>query len=387
MNSIIITPESNIDNLLNVYPNATNFYFPEGKYYITDILNIDKPGISFIGLPSDPKFVHIFQQNSQKDGLNVIADNFTIKFISIHVIHSGKVALQVASSNNSLFDSCYFYGNKTTFTVYFAGPKSLTEGRSTLNGYSNNVLDTNNIFTNNVVYSQWSGDAVSYSLQRRGQFSGNIIRGGKLAVYMCKSCGFFRNIIYDSTDSSIHVSLPSHTIRIERNTIYECDSSGIKLSNQMEHGPFRTTPYNILIKNNYIYDAKKNAIELNDTDNCRISKNRLYSSDKFGIYVLNSKSITITENKVSYFMVAIWLENGCKSTITNNSFLSVYPNEGENIVKLDLVSNDNVISGNSCKGKIIYDHYIVPSQSMNNTLENNHYSEYYSIAEERDILG
>jgi hypothetical protein len=384
--SITVVPESNIDDIIIANSTILTFYFPDGKYYLDDILNITKSNIKFIGLSKNAKFVHIFQNNTQRDGLNVIADNFFMQHISVHVPHDGKIALTVAAANNTSIQHCYFYGNKTTFSVFYAGPKSLVAGPDTINGYNNNTLDMNNTFRNNVIYSQWSGDCVSFSLQMNGLVNSNIIRGGKLAVYMCKKCDITNNVIYDSIDSGIHISLPSEYLNILSNKIYECDASGIKISDQTEHGSFTQDKYNIMIKNNYIYDAKTNAIELNDVNYCIIRNNKLISTETNAIYILRSKNIKIDKNKVAYFIVAFWLENSSNCNIYSNKCMSVYPNQGHNVVKLAFNSNNNKIYNNDISGTVIYDKYVIPSNTVGNMEYDNSYYEYYDISEEINIV-
>lgn len=383
--TILVNPNSTIDDILTTNLNSSIFIFPSGNYYIIDILNINRPYIKFSGLTKNPKDVHIFQIND-KDGINVISNNFVMEYISIHVTTNDKVSLIVANSSNNNIQNCYFYGNETTFTIYFAGPKTLSVGSSTLDGYYNNILDMNNVFSNNVIYSKWSGDCVSFSLQLNGKVNSNIIRGGKLSVYMCKSCEINKNIIYDSINHGIHISLPSNDVNIINNKIYECDASGIKLNNQIEHGSFTGTLYNINIKNNYIYDSKTNAIELNDVMKCNIQGNKLISSSTYGIYLLRSNKVNISKNKVSYFDVAIWLEACNNNNIIENNFMSIYPDEGKNIVKLSVDSNNNKITDNISKGRIIYDKYIIPVETRENQLNNNIHYEYYDISNEINVI-
>lgn len=380
---VTVNPSSFIDDIFTANPDILIFHFPDGNYYLTDILKVTVPNISFIGTSGNPKNVHIFQNNTLRDGLAINANNFNMQYISIHDSHDGKIALTVAGSSNNTVQNCYFYGNKTTFTIFYAGPKNLLEGVSTLNAYSSNNLDMNNVFKNNVVYSQWSGDCVSFSLQVNGIFNNNIIRGGKLAIYMCKKSNFTNNIIYDSINSGIHVSFPSHNLNIVSNKIYECDASGIKLSNQVEHGTFTTTPYNITIRNNYIYDAKVNAIELNDANKCTIRTNKFISSETYGIYALRCTNLTINNNKISYFQVAFWLEATTYCNLFQNTCMSVYPDEGQNVVKTTPDSNNNIVYDNNVYGKIIYDKYAL---SAGNSEYNNAYYEYYDIGEEANIM-
>ena len=382
LTTVFVNPGSNIDNIFTMNPTRNIFIFKKGNYYLTKVLHVTRPNIFFIGQSNNTSDVHIYQQDNTKDGIAVSANGFQMRYISLHDEYDYKVAFTCANVNDSIVEYCYFYGNKKTFSVFYAGPKILTEGQSTLDGYTNNVLDKNNIFRHNVVYSQWSGDSVSFSLQFNGLFTNNIIRGGKLAVYMCKKTTIKLNTIYDSIDSGIHISLPSENLHILRNKIYECKASGIKISNQGEHGAFTPKVYKIYIKYNIIYDSKSNAIELNDVINCVISYNKLVSSETFGIYALRSKNVKIHNNVLSYFKVAVWIESSSYVNVYSNYFMSVYPDQGDNLVKLSIDSNNNSLYDNKSEGIVKYAKYIVPATSLNNTTSNNIHSDFYSYENE-----
>jgi len=385
-NTIILTPETTIDDLFDTYPDATIFNFQPGNYYINRVLHITKPNIRFIGTTSNAKDVHIFQNNSTMDGISINADNIIIRYISLHVPFDDKVALTVAGSNNTKIANNYFYGNATTFTVYYAGPKDLVAGKPTLDAYFNSLLDDKNIFKKNVIYSKWAGDNVSFSLQKNGIMTCNLIRGGKIAVYMCKDTYVTHNTIYDSSSNGVHLSLPSEHVHINCNKIYECTQSGIKFSNQLEHGSFQKYPYNIYIMNNYIYDSKINAIELNDAIKITINCNKLISCDQYGIYLLNCEKINIIDNKICYFDVSVWIEQSSSNLMVDNLFMSIYPDDSHNVVKITNASNDNIVLKNSVKGKIIYDLYPVSSDCLNNLVTLNNFDPYYTYDEEIDIM-
>lgn len=378
---VLISPESTIDNIFTANPSGQTFKFAAGNYYITNILNISRPNVTFINTASDSRNVHIYQNNSSYDGLNVITNGFTMSYISVHVPYDNKIALIAASANNTTIKFCYFYGNSTGFTIYFAGPKTLTAGASTLNGYYTNNLDTGNIFTYNVVYSNWSGDCISFSLQLNGTFTYNIVRGGRVAIYMCKSTNVSSNTIYDSVTSGIDISLPSNSVTVRGNNIYQCFESGIKISNQLEHGTFVPTDYNILIDGNYIYDCSTNAIEFNDVQTSIVSNNTLISTDIYGMYLLRCKNLNIYNNKISYFVVGIWFEQSNLCNLHDNNFMSIYPGQGQNVIKF-VTSNTNTISNNNIKGKIIYDLFSISSDSIGNNITNNPFYEFYSYSEE-----
>ena len=383
MTTLNVLVNSNIDNILIDNPTIDTFIFEPGMYYLTKILKITRPNVNFTGT-TNAKDIHIFQTNVNQDGINVISHFFYMSNISVHVEHPAYVALIVANAHNSIIENCYFYGNPTTFTVYYAGP-SVNAGIDTINAYNNNNLDKSNIFRNNVVYSKWSGDSVSFSLQLNGTFFKNIIRGGKVAVYMCKRTTIRNNVIYDSTSHGVYLSLPSHNVTINKNKIYECANSAIIIKDQVEHGVFVPTPYNINISENFLYDAKFNGIEANNLITATLNNNKLLSSDNNGFYFLNCSDVRIISNTIAYFNVAFWLENTNNCTIDNNSVYSVYPSYGNNVVKF-VNSIDNTVSNSNINGTMATNTFYGGNTVNNNTISNDIYNQYYSYNNELSIM-
>lgn len=379
---VIVKSGSNIDNLLIDNPTSTYFLFENGKFIMTKKLLIDRQNIKFIG-KTGSKFTHILQNNPNEDGLDVEADKFQMKNISIHVQHEGKVALTVANANNTLVQNCHFYGNPTTFTIYYAGPE-LTEGEETLNAYNNNELDNNNIFKNNVVYTNWSGDSVSFSLQNKSSFCKNIIRGGKLAVYMCRNSIINNNTIYDSSSEGVFISLPSHNIKFCKNKIFECKNAAIKIKNQEEHGEFDPSTYNIYISKNDIYDTYYNGLEINDCIGAYILNNYIHGADNHGIYFLRCKNIKLSFNVITYFSIGFLIEQSSDIDIIGNASYSVYPYEGTHFIKFINTTNcdikKNKIKGNISSGAL----YEGNDETI--LIVNNFYSKYYSYREEQQVI-
>lgn len=384
--SITLTAGTILDDLLILNPTINTFFLEDGEYFINKVLHIERPGVKIIGL-TDASKVHIKQLNLLKDGISVkFADNFEMRNVSVHVEHDDKVCFTVASCNNTKVENCYFYGNSNTFCVYYAGPSTLIEGPNTIAAYVRNNLDNNNVFRRNVVYSKWSGDNISFSLQNRGLFTFNIIRGGKLAVYMCRNSWITCNRIYDSNTSGIFVSLPTHYTQIKYNILYECEDSAITVRNQVEHGSFNKTPYHLLIKDNYVYDSKDNSIELNDLHTATIDNNTFISTDIYGLYCLRCDNLKIINNKISEFKVAAWLESTSNCLLKNNNILSIFPNYGSNVIKLTNNSNNNIIEENVVSGRILYDLVPASSDSIGTSIINNTTDPYYTYAEELLVM-
>lgn len=385
-NIVYVTPDPvsgtmNIDAILTENSKYNTFQFAKGTYNISIILKIDRVGISFLGTRAEE--VHIIQTNAEQDGLVIKSNGFQIKNISIHNVHDGKVALVYAGCNNTNAQDCYVYGNATTFSIFYAGP-DIKAGEETLRAYSSGNINSGNNFINNVVYSKWSGDSVSFSLQKNFQFKNNIIRGGKIAIYMCNRGKIVNNIIYDSTSEGIFVSLPSHNLSISRNRIYECTNSGIRVANQLEHGSFVPSKYDISIEQNFIYDTKTNAIEVTDGNNMIINNNKLIGSDSNGLYIVRTHDIKITNNKISYFVIAVILFEVDGSVVMDNNFFSVYPFDCKKIMQL-INSNNNKVIDNVIKGNIVEAMFELINSS-NNIFDNNVLERFYSKDEEMKIM-
>lgn len=381
-----IYANSVLDTIFQDLPNVKTFLFNNGDYYINDNLVIQSNGITFRSISKNPRDVHIYQNNTSKDSVVLRNCNHVkIEGISIHNGWSGKVALTVAGVNYSTIKSCYIYGNSDTFTVYYAGPTDLTEGQSTITGYENNNLDNINVFEKNVVYSNWSGDNVAFCLQKNGRVSDNIIRGGKLAVYMCRDTNIKANTIYDSTSNGIYISFPSHNIVLDCNKIYECQASAIKLANQAEHGAFTSSPYNIIIHDNKLYDSKFYGVELNNAIEVSLVKNHLLSTDIYGIYVANSDNVKLSQNTITYFKVGIWLENSTELDVYSNTFNSVYPDESDNLVKA-VGSSKITITNNCCRGVIKYDLYSIDTTNTDFYVGSTDAQLFYSYNDELKMM-
>jgi hypothetical protein len=370
-----------IDNIIRLNPNINTFILSAGKYNIINVFQIFTNNIRLLGKTGDAKDVHIFQTQNF-DGLDLNASNVVIQDISFHCLFSKKVCATIAMANNTVISGCHFYGAPDYFCIFYAGPSNLIEGESTLNGYTNYNLDTGNIFYNNVIYTSYTGDSVSFSLQYKSQFVGNYIRGGKVAIYMCRTTNVYNNVFSDSTTNGLYVSLPSDNLSIIGNKIYSSSHSGIRISNQMEHGPFTPYNYNILIKHNIIFGSKIYGIELNYLNGISIIDNKLLSGQTMGIYSFNGTNITIKNNKIAYFNYAVYFEKTNNSIIDSNTITSVFPNLGKNSIKIvnDIISINNAISNNIINGQLLYD--VIVNGNINNPVTNNIINVYPSLDQE-----
>jgi hypothetical protein len=380
-----LVPGSNLDNIFVDHPDTKMFIFPPGDYYITKILRIDQNNIFFTGYSREASDVHIWQQTPDKDGIVIQNVNHVfIRFISIHVTGSNKIALNVSNSHDINIEYNNFFGNKDYFTIFFSGP-IVSAGENTILAYETSALDSNNCFMNNIIYSSWSGDNVSISLQINCRVFNNIIRGGRLAIYMCRDTFILGNTIFDSTTEGVFVSLPSHNINIDSNTIYECASSAIKVSNQVEHGIFTHTPYNIHVNKNTIYDAHHNGIEMNDAEMVFITENNLVGTDNFASYFLSCSNIHLTNNLLSYFIEGVWAENSHDIFVENNKFNSVYPDNAAHGVWSNDISSNITVTNNSFNGQYTTNE-IIDVKTETKTIENNTITKWYNYWDDRALL-
>lgn len=382
--TLVISPTTTpyIDGIILMNPNINTFVFQPGNYNLINLLTIKKDGIRLIGITGNATDVNIYQTKNY-DGISLRGNNIVLQDISITCTFSKKVALTVASSNNTIVSGCHFYGCSDFFTIYYAGPSDLIEGISTINGYTNRYLDTGNIFYKNVVYANYSGDSVSFSLQYQSQFVGNFIRGGKLAVYMCRTTNIYNNNITDSTSNGIFVSLPSDNISIVGNKIYNSLYSGIVMKNQVEHGAFTPYNYNIVIQNNIIFNSRMYGIELNNSLSIKILNNSIISGQIMGIYSYSGQAITVNKNKIAYFRYGIYMDSTQNSVVDSNLIVSIYPINGDNGVKIASNSSGMTVVNNTFNGAYIYD--LIANSGINNTVIPNIIKKNYSLSVEKSI--
>ena len=371
-----------IDNIILLNPSITTFIFEPGNYKLINILKINVNNIKFIGHTGISTDVYI-EQTMNFDGILLQANNIVLQSISVKCTFAGKNSLIVASANNTLVAGCYFYCSDDTFGIYYAGPSMLTEGKSTLDAYFNYELDTGNIFYNNVVYSKYSGDSVSFSLQYNSKFVYNFIRGGKVAIYMCRSCNIYNNKLMNSTTHGIYISLPSDNLNIICNKICDSTYSGIVMKNQLEHGVFLRYDYNIIIKHNTIFGAMFYGIEINNANDVHIDKNNIIAGSSMAIYAYDINKLKITYNKIAYFTFAVFLENSQDIEINHNNILSEFPNIGQNGIKITSSINTNITNNNVC-GKYVYD--LIADNGINTVILSNNIIPYYTITDERYVF-
>lgn len=374
MNKILLDPITNynLDNIFE-YDNINYFILEKGIYEITKPLVINKNNIIFTSRTNNPNDVQIIQKNDM-DGLVIKNSNgIIIRGITITVKDGNNVCFTNSNSNWTNVSNCCFYGSDQHFTVFYSGPSHLKKGESTINGYVNNELNNNNIFENNKIYSKWDGDAISFCLQNNGIFRNNIVKGCKMAIYMCKNTFVSNNSSNDSSSHGIVLSIPSENIKICNNIINRSLAGAITARLQLEHGKFNITNHQIDINNNVILDCKYIGIEVVESIYVNIYCNNIISTNHFGIYILNVSNANLNNNKLYDNKRGIVIEQTYKSHIYNNYIYSLNLDISDHGISI-LNSNNNKLINNKLYGyylsfiKELFEDKLIESF---NTFENN----------------
>lgn len=352
LKTVVITPSSHpsLDNLLTRHPHVDNFFFEPGVYTLTKPLVIDRENVVLAGLHAAPD-VHIKQTTVDNDALVIRASRVSVHHLSIHCENGNGIAVTHSDVSWTSVEHCHIYGSETYFAVYIAG-KTLPPGEGTLQGYANGDLDAYNVFDNNIVYSKWSGDAISFSLQKYGSVRNNVVRGGQFSIYMVRDCIVSNNHVYDSSSYGIGISLPSHDLVVSNNHIEKCQSSGIALRPQLEHGEFAKESYRIDVKNNIIENVAYLGIEVTDSIDVNVVSNYVRRPKDTAIYVLRSENVVVADNRLSYFPKGIMLDVGTSQvTVKLNRLFSIYPDEAVFGVWMEVDTSNNSIVQNSLYGR------------------------------------
>lgn len=355
MYSIILTPGSNnIDEIINsINHDCITFYLTPGKYYITNPISI-----------KNKKYINLLGKNDINDVVNQIeiiqiiphtntvqienCEYITLRNITLIASQGRSISLCISNSNNNEINNCRFINTNPYFCVYYSGPE-LNIGKHTMKEYKNNNLDKNNIFCHNIIHSNWEGDCVTFALQKNGRIFDNIIKRGKIALYMITDCLINYNYIFDSLSHGIICSLPSKNVNISYNYIRNTKSAGINVMMQLEHGNFSAFDYNIIIKNNNIVDSKYIGIEVSNGISIDINNNKIVNPSCSGIYLLKSSKCNVLKNHIENYEVGIFMDIECRE---NNIIDNILIREDLLLKKilfnviLEKETQNNIVNGN-----------------------------------------
>jgi len=376
MKTLVVDQASNenLDGLIQRHPSVTSFFLRPGTYHLTEQLVIDRENISLQGLGSASD-VHIVQDTPGANGIVITASQVTLHHVSVHAEVGSGIAVTHADVNFVQIEHCHFYGSEEYFAVYLAG-KTHNGGADTLAAFASGDLDHNNTFDNNIVYSKWSGDAVSFSLQRFGSLRNNIVRGGKVAVYMTQDCIVGNNRIYDSTSHGIICSMPSLRLRLTHNHIARSTASGIALKPQVEHGEHQPqADSQVIVDNNTVDGGEYIGIELENSNGVEIRENHVRHVQTTGIYVLRSANVSAHHNHIVGCDRAVFIDvetSGC--VFENNEMFSLYPNVSQNAFLIEATSLSTRVANNTTHGPYLSDVIkdVDPDNSLSQIVDNVH---------------
>jgi parallel beta-helix repeat protein len=321
--------------------------------------------------------------NSNIVPIIIQGDNVLFMNVSIHVGTHAQPALIIQDTNSSNVTQCYFYGSTSTPTIIYQGYSNLAPGVPTLDAYSAFNLNEYNWFTNNVVYCSYSGIAIKWRMQRYSRFMYNFVRGGNVQVFFTRNSKISENTIVNSQSTGIILYLPCRTVDINYNNIYDSASSGIKVTNQTEC-VFYPSNYYIKIEYNTVYNSVVYGIQIDSAIAFTIAYNKLLASQSMGIYLYNSTNSIISHNKIAYFQNGICLEQSSGITVEGGLIQSIYPQIGNNAVKITSGSNANVVDGMLIQGE--YNYNLIADDGTNTTIQNITEETYYSLNDEILIL-
>ena len=192
------------------------------------------------------------------------------------------------------------------FSIFFAGPDH-TNGQEPLDMLEASNLDHHNQVINNEINTTFRGDVLSFSLQKDGNVSNNIIYGGSIALFLDRNVTCTNNRLVKPIAQGIYLSLPSYDMTIANNTIINPLSAGIKVARQSDYqdadeNSLTTIEHrssNIYIKDNNITDSRLHAIEVNNLADSNITGNKISNADLSGIYMSHSDRMYVANNNIT----------------------------------------------------------------------------------------
>ena len=375
----------NLDGLLDKYPDATKFYLAPGEYELTDILDLDRPNMILSSQSNDPKSVHIYQTNNEKDGVHIKADNVLIQGITFHNENGLGTCLICRDRNSIIVTNCVFYGSGHSFTVYYGS--STDESIEKHQKYGKDMLSSKNCFSNNIVYTKTEDDetrreeSFGFFLQNHGQVRDNKFRGGRSTFCLSKNCVVSNNKIYDSSKNGIKLILPCQNVEVSNNTIDHTKYSSINILAEPElRDHFRETS-DIKILNNTIVNSEYIGVELNYAHNVTISGNKIKRISGNGIYVLESEGVIIENNVLSQNSMGVLFDNNANGNrIEGNVFYSVYPHLSEHSICLINSTSNNLVTDNTIKG--IHSSISLFMEGENNESTGNNIHKFLTFSDE-----
>ena len=285
---------------------ASNIFIRNGTYTISTSLRITKEDSNFLGESKEGVVIET-AEGVCADMLHIDADGVTVSSITVRqTLTCPWTAIVSGGRSNITLKDSIVYGSDSMFAIFFAGPEHAA-GQEPLDLVENNQLDENNRVLNNEIYSNATGDVLSFSLQKNGLVSGNTLHGGLIAVFLDRDVVVENNTLNDPNSFGIFLSLPSYNVTIRNNVINNSVSSGIKVALQVDHndadGNSLTLPTHrskdINITGNTITNARNNALEINNLVDSAITHNTINTPDFSGIYAFRTERLYVAHNTIT----------------------------------------------------------------------------------------
>jgi hypothetical protein len=308
---------------INSLTNGGTIFVKSGIYEIKHTIFIQgKNDISLVGESRNSTILLINGALGKIDGVTISeSSNIRIKNLWIDAkTYDQRAAIAASNVNNTWIIDSRLENLDEIFGVYFAGPTSPN--------VNNDVLDVGNKLINCEIWSNYTGDGLSWSYQKDSEIVGCKIYG-RVALYLGKNLDFHDNNIYGSPNQILWITGDYYNLNIHNNIfrdvadIFKTSGNlyGLKIHNNIFYraGPSNSAVisisgncYDTEISNNYITESRGGAISISCNGRIIVKDNIITNANTFAKNWYNGGSIIsvntnynltaeIIENKVYYY--------------------------------------------------------------------------------------
>jgi hypothetical protein len=287
----------------------------DGVHVIPSAIQITSPNISIQG---QSKSGTILRKSGPTSLLLIVnTENITIRELTLDARTFDSDASQIweavgcVNCQHTTLADTIVYGSDHMFAIFFAGPTNqYGAGQATIDAFDANLLDDGNVIENNMIYSNFPGDVLSFSLQRNGRVTNNRVVGGMISFFMNKDSSCNGNTVSNSNSAGIFVSVPAENNLLDGNTVYNSRGSGMVVRRQIDHVDSTTgqsltpTTYRapgIILRNNNILGSRFMGLEVDQTIEALVEGNTITSPDFSAVYSLRSNDMKVVSNTLEDF--------------------------------------------------------------------------------------
>jgi hypothetical protein len=378
-----VTPFSNIGDLLQSHPDALVFAFPEGEYYLTKTVTIDRPNVQLISRCSPERTV-IRQESSTNHGIVVKSSHFLLDGFTFDSTQAHYSSLLITGGHHITVRNCHFIGNENSTTVDFSGPE-VESPVGLLENFDMDELGRHNRFERNSVHSQ---APLVFRQQMSGTVARNFFHGGKVVVGLSKTVSFSANSVCDSQDDALLLELPSQDVTLTDNLLVNPGKKGLAIApfDQELAETLASLENRITARGNTIKNCQLSGISVQGGRAIQLLEN-LIGKASTGIELRNCQEAIIDRNFAALFSRGVDLRGVDDSEITRNIFLLVGPTP-EHVIHVnddEQVNSRNVITGNTVKGELTIPPVSTDDLSNSNIVRNNTVQKYYHYHDEKKL--